>query len=339
MASLEFEDKKTEFRDFYRVEGDVLRAGLNSFEALVKTLLSSDPEFPPPVVTSRIKDCDESISKFGRKYRNSLEEIETDYKIADHITDLLALRVICYYESDLPKVQKILESNFEVISVTDKNQELALEPNSFGYKGIHLDLRFSAARREMPEYALFKDYQFELQLRTAVQHSWSEIEHKISYKKSVPDSLRHRIVRLAGLFELADQEFDTIRQQTAELIAESENLPSEKSSSNESDEPLNSIFCNALMEKEFKDYKPKPEYADIFVAEIKALNPDITKSEFVKIFDENESTVIEYSKVSKKKINPFARIRHILYASDPVMYESIVYPKPRKLFDEWLEAA
>ena len=337
MASLDFENKSSEFRDFYRIEGEVLRDALSSFEGLVRTLLSSDSEFPPPVVTSRLKDCDESIAKFKRKYRNGLEEKEIEYQIHEHITDLLAARVICYYESDLPKVQSILESNFEVISVTDKNQELALEPNSFGYKGIHLDLRFNAERRSMPEYEPFKDYQFELQLRTAVQHSWSEIEHKISYKKSVPDDLRHRIVRLSGLFELADQEFDAIRQQTAELIAEAESSPTEENTAGTQDEPLNSIYCNALMEKEFKDYKPKPEYADIFVAEVKALNPDITTSEFAQIFRDYESTVLEYSKVSVKKVNPFARIRHILYASDPVMYESIVYPKPRKLFKKWLE--
>ena len=91
------------------------------------------------------------------------------------------------------------------------------------------------------------------------------------------------------------------------------------------------------MEKEIAGYKPKPEYADIFVAEIKALNPEITKSEFVQIFNDHEATVSAYDKVAKKRINPFARIRHILYASDPVLYESIVYPKPRKLFKEWLD--
>ena len=48
---------------------------------------------------------------------------------------------------------------------------------------------------------------FELQIRTIIQDSWSVLDHKIKYKKSIPGQLKRRINVLSALFELADREF------------------------------------------------------------------------------------------------------------------------------------
>ena len=57
-------------------------------------------------------------------------------------------------------------------------------------------------------------YRFELQIRTVVQDSWSTLDHKIKYKKSIPAALKRRINTLAALFELADREFRQVREET-----------------------------------------------------------------------------------------------------------------------------
>jgi hypothetical protein len=54
---------------------------------------------------------------------------------------------------------------------------------------------------------------FEIQMRTALQHVWSAIEHDIGYKGAVklPPEYRRQFSRLAGMLELADDEFSRLR--------------------------------------------------------------------------------------------------------------------------------
>jgi putative GTP pyrophosphokinase len=268
MPSLDFDTEKTEFQTYYRTEGDVLRSALSSFKGLVRALVASLRDIPMPVVTGRLKDCDEAIAKFESKYRSQLEASNTPYSIRNHATDLLGVRVICYYESNIQTIQELLQRNFNVLTVTDKNQELSENPNSFGYKGLHLDLKLSQNRRDLPEFDAVKDIRFELQLRTTVQHSWSEIEHKISYKKSVPNQLRHRIVRLSGLFELADQEFEAIRVETEAYAKDArQSAPSLSSNTQQpTATPLKAFHCEVVLETYFHEYRPNPYAVDIFMS-------------------------------------------------------------------------
>jgi hypothetical protein len=52
-------------------------------------------------------------------------------------------------------------------------------------------------------------------VRTVLQHAWAEFEHDIRYKGTVPEEhardFDRRFTLAAGLLELADQEFTTIR--------------------------------------------------------------------------------------------------------------------------------
>jgi ppGpp synthetase/RelA/SpoT-type nucleotidyltranferase len=52
-------------------------------------------------------------------------------------------------------------------------------------------------------------------VRTILQHAWAEIEHDIQYKsaRALPPALRRRLAALAGLLEIADREFQAIRDE------------------------------------------------------------------------------------------------------------------------------
>ena len=47
-----------------------------------------------------------------------------------------------------------------------------------------------------------------------LHHAWAEVEHDLGYQaqESVPEDVRRRFSRVAGLLEIADQEFVSIRR-------------------------------------------------------------------------------------------------------------------------------
>src|SRR5205085_6657438 len=55
----------------------------------------------------------------------------------------------------------------------------------------------------------------EIQTRSILQHAWAEIEHDIGYKRAsgLPSAFQRRFSRLAGLLEMADQEFVSINSE------------------------------------------------------------------------------------------------------------------------------
>jgi putative GTP pyrophosphokinase len=84
------------------------------------------------------------------------------------------------------------------------------------------------------EYKRFAGVKFEIQIRSILQHTWAEIEHDIGYKAKieVPKQIRRKFSRLAGLLELADDQFVQIRDDLANyeriiqesIITEPENI-------------------------------------------------------------------------------------------------------------------
>lgn len=362
MASLEFEVEKNVFREFYGLNYPKLKAGENSFRALVTSLLSGNDSFPSPVVTSRVKDREECIKKFAEKYQTDLEAQQQPYEIKNHITDILGVRITCYYETDIPLISKILEDNFEVIEVTDKTSTLESRDDAFGYKGLHFDLKLSPQRYELPEYRQFQDLRFEIQIRTIIQHAWSELDHKIKYKKSPPPALKRKINRLAALFELADQEFVGIKIDTEkrerqvtdndltsqtktegdDLVRATQNLIEiiEKFSGKE-DKFLDVFQFLAIARSKFQSYDFIPFKVDGFVQDIRRFAPNITQGQLLEALEKNFDIVHEYANYQAAnhfKLNPYTIIRHTLYLWDKNIFAHILFDRQKEAFDRWLDS-
>ncbi len=90
-----------------------------------------------------------------------------------------------------------------------------LDTTEFGYLSVHFVASLSDQRLALSEYGRFKDYTAEIQIRSILQHAWAEIEHDLGYKNpnSVPAEVRRSFSRVAGLLEIADQEFVNIKKQ------------------------------------------------------------------------------------------------------------------------------
>jgi predicted RNase H-like nuclease/ppGpp synthetase/RelA/SpoT-type nucleotidyltranferase len=149
-------------------------------------------------VTGRAKSIESFAAKAGRMEHG--EPVYAD-PLRD-ITDQIGIRVITYVRSDVAAVAEVLGSQLTVLDDRDLGQETASE-GRFGYASRHLQV----ARNGGPTA--------QVQVRTVLQHAWAEFEHDIRYKGTVPEEhardFDRRFTLAAGLLELADQEFTTIR--------------------------------------------------------------------------------------------------------------------------------
>lgn len=334
----DFEDKVEEFKEYYSFNYPRFRAAEKTFRNLLQLLLS-DIQGEDLKIDSRVKDRDECVKKFELKYLDALERTGTNYVIQDHITDLLGVRIICLYETDIPLIEASISRNFDVISVTNKTKSLMDQVDSFGYKGLHMDVRLSEDRKELPEYRNFDQLTFEIQIRSIVQDAWSEVDHKLKYKRQIPDALKRRILRLAAIFELADQEFSAIKDETLRLEADVSSVPPQEAQHVSSDE-LNSFSFLSVMKDRHKSYTFDAIRIDGFVDEIKQMKNDMKISELRSAIESYSEVVREYRdyKWSQKVgFNPFTEIRHILYLQSATIFDRMLYPHQRNKFLDWLD--
>ena len=346
MASLDFDLEESRFRTFYTQQTPALDAACAALTALVATVVTRAGHVDIAKVEGRVKDADECIRKFVRKYRPALEEANTAYDIQSYITDLIGVRVVCLYEDELEKVAQIVQSHFDVIDVTDKVSAMEGTEASFGYKGLHLDLRLNAAQAALPQHAAYVHQPFELQVRTIIQDAWSVLDHKIKYKKSIPAELKRRINVLSALFELADREFRQIRDATdAELLRAVDETT-------EADPPgarpalagseLNAFTFLKIANHFFKDVEFEGQKVDQFVDDIRAWSPAITRARFNALMRETLATVKRYKQYYEERnpessFNPFTVMRHCLYLGDKQLFRRALRNTSREAFEAWLQ--
>lgn len=148
-------------------------------------------------IEHRVKTEESLIEKLGRK--------GDKYKDLEDITDLVGLRIITFYSDDVDKVAAIVKNLYVVDWDNSVDKRKLHELTSFGYNSLH----YICHLKEGP----LSGIPFELQMRTALQHVWSSIEHDIGYKGAVklPPEYRRQFSRLAGMLELADNEFSRLR--------------------------------------------------------------------------------------------------------------------------------
>ena len=178
------------------------RAGLPQFETVAKEVydtLKSTFEKAGLVVAAieyRVKSEDSLAGK--------LELKGAKYKSLSDITDIIGLRVITFYIDDVDKVASAVERLFTVDWENSVDKRKVHEIDSFGYLSLH----YICSKKGFP-------YRFEIQMRTVLQHAWANMNHDTGYKSGVevPKEYLRNLNRLAGMLELADEQFSRIRSE------------------------------------------------------------------------------------------------------------------------------
>lgn len=187
-------------------------------ERLAKTAVSDH------IISSRPKTLESFTRKIHRKnYRNPLTDI----------TDLTGVRVSVCYLDQIRIVEDIVFDEFEIDPENSIDRSKIYAPDTFAYLSVHYIISNSKQKASDPDWKRFNGIKAEVQLRTTLQHAWALVNHALYKNESeVPKSLWRRLNRLAGLFELADQEFIEIRKQNekykADIIREFDNNRTDK---------------------------------------------------------------------------------------------------------------
>lgn len=352
MASLDFDHEKRAFRKFYDSNRLLLENATKTYIRIISSLIRSSDIGEVTKIEGRVKDREECIKKFQRKYQSRLEAEEQCYEIKDYISDLIGIRVICLYEDQIEVVSEVLRQRFKIIDVTDKISAVEKTEGSFGYKGLHMDLVLNEQMSSKPKYQPYAEYPCEVQIRSLIQDAWSVLDHKIKYKKSIPNELKRRINVLSALFELADREFKEIRNATTELIEQATGAPindTPEESREAADQPqaatsektINAFNFLRIAGHFFRDFEFEDYKVDDFVQGILKLDSGFQKADLHKSLNEHLKTVKEYRDYflalnPENTFSPYTAIRHCLYLYDRETFSRILSRGSRDRFESWL---
>jgi putative GTP pyrophosphokinase len=175
-------------------------------EVLVRRLLAVKG-YRIHTVGSRLKErmkVEEKLRREGKEYQ----------KLSD-MTDIAGIRVITHFDDEVDRIGTLVEAEFGIDREHSVDKRQLLEADRFGYLSLHYVCGLSDHRLKLSEYGRYAGLLCEIQIRTILQHAWAEIEHDLGYKpgSTVPKPIRRRFSRLAGLLEIGDQEFKSIRDE------------------------------------------------------------------------------------------------------------------------------
>ncbi len=133
----------------------------------------------------------------------------------DSLSDKAGARCIVRYRSELALVLSLAADFFECSAAENKAVELGAD--RIGYSGIHVQVKLRQCDPQVEKYSP-SDFCAELQIRTLGQHLWAEMSHDSFYKNDdtlrvLSIDLKRRAHLMAGLIEVADQEFDRLNQE------------------------------------------------------------------------------------------------------------------------------
>ena len=148
---------------------------------------------------------------------HSLDENKhSKYSQPIEIEDIAGIRIVVFLVSDLYLISQIIQKLFDIDWSNSVNKFKELKIKEVGYRSEHYVASFNKKTftSDADKYASFKHLHFEIQVKTLLDHAWSEIEHDRNYKKviefPIETDIPRRFTLLAGILEMVDYEFERL---------------------------------------------------------------------------------------------------------------------------------
>lgn len=157
---------------------------------------------PIETIKVRLKSPDSIGDKLYRKGLTPTTE-----NIEQNIFDIAGVRVICSFPEDIYMLAESLLRQDDVRLIEKKDYILNPKPN--GYRSLHLIVELPIFLHD--EKRMMK---VEVQLRTIAMDCWASLEHKIRYKKDIPDleTIHKELKACAEISAQLDARMDAVRK-------------------------------------------------------------------------------------------------------------------------------
>ena len=167
---------------------------------------------PIESISTRFKAIDQIYDKARRKgLQLFLESIEKN------IYDIAGVRVVCPFEKDIYMLKRSILSHDDVTLFEER--DYIRNPKPSGYRSLHLIV-------EVPIYLDRgkKLMKAEIQLRTMAMDQWASLEHRLMYKKDIPENvsseIRKKLLRCAEINRELDEYMQEIKDVTDLYLTE-----------------------------------------------------------------------------------------------------------------------
>ncbi len=180
------------------------------FNVLKEELSLKFDRNPIEGIRTRIKTTDSIFEKLiRREFPVTMESLERN------INDVAGIRVICSFPSDIYQLADALLSQDDIILIEKK--DYMKNPKQNGYRSLHLIVALPIFLHDHK-----KMMTVEIQFRTIAMDWWASLEHKIRYKRNLPNlpEIEESLLRCALRSYYLDLEMENIYK-TA--IGESDN--------------------------------------------------------------------------------------------------------------------
>lgn len=145
----------------------------------------------------------------------------------DDIEDKVGVRVVVLFSDEIRTVEKtITECDCWVaLKARDYEDERTNRPFEFDYQSLHYIVRLKDEMR-FQEIDIAKNIPCEIQIRTILQHAYSELTHDTIYKPSVKAEaqVKRAAAKSMALIEATDDYFSQVRERLAKAQAPNNKL-------------------------------------------------------------------------------------------------------------------
>ena len=205
-----------EYYEFIQPYEDAKQMLLTRLDVLNHNLYGDASARPIHNIQCRIKKKQSIEEKLQRKGKEP-----TVMNAKDYLQDIAGVRVICYFVDDIYNLTELLKSQSDLIVIKERDYIGNPKPN--GYRSYHVIVGVPVYCLDGMEY-----FPVEIQFRTMSMDFWASLEHKLQYKKNIPESqakfLKDELYDCAQQSAALDKRMQNIRNIIAKSESEEEKV-------------------------------------------------------------------------------------------------------------------
>ena len=168
-------------------------------------------------IKSRVKSWESLIKKVRRK-----EIPLTLSSIEENIHDIAGVRVVCSFPDDIYMLADCLLNQDDITLIEKK--DYIKNPKPGGYRSLHLIISVPIFLQNEKRMVTV-----EVQLRTIAMDFWASLEHKIRYKKNIPEDkalyLQNEMLKCAEISADLDRRMQNVRDVISKNVPKEEKIP------------------------------------------------------------------------------------------------------------------